>query len=143
MGSSGSRQGVGVAAVVAALLLAGCGGPMKRSELADSVETLDSTAAEGSLLASEAARGRSKTTFVRVRARELGEVADHEAEKLTDAEPANGVGADKERAVELAGQISTELGTLQTAPEDPASARDVSDRLKTLTDAAKTLGERL
>ena len=43
------RRGIGIAA--AALVLAGCGGPMRPEELARSVDTLSSAAAEGQLLA--------------------------------------------------------------------------------------------
>ena len=61
-----------VTAAVAALLAAGCGGPMKQSELADSIDTIESSAAEGSLIASHVYTDKTKTTFVRVRAREIG-----------------------------------------------------------------------
>ena len=65
---------------------AGCGGPMEPQELARSVQTLESSASEGALLADGVARDRTKATFVRAHSRDLGETVDHEAEKLADAD---------------------------------------------------------
>src|SRR5215213_9018486 len=78
-------------ALCGAVVLAtpGCGGPMQPQELARSVQTLESSAAEGALLANGVARDRTKATFVRAHSRDLGETVDHEAEKLADAD-ANG-----------------------------------------------------
>lgn len=116
---------------------------MKQSELAGSLETIESSAAEGSLLASHAYTDKTKATFVRVRARELGEVLDHEAEKLSDAEAGADVAPDKDHAVEIAGDAGEQLGQLQEAPQDRAAARAISTRLRELADAASSLGEHL
>src|SRR4051812_1412830 len=86
---------VGFVAVAVVVLFAGCGGPMTAGELRRSVETLESSAAQGKLLADSAAKDRTKTTYVRVFAREIGESADHEAEKLADAEPSAGLSTAK------------------------------------------------
>jgi len=133
-----------IAASVAVLLAAGCGGPMKQSELADSIDTIESSAAEGSLLASHVYTDKTKTTFARVRARELGEELDHEQEKLHDADAENDdVAADQERAIDIAGQASEQLGQLQTQPDDREAARAISTRLRELADSASALGEHL
>jgi hypothetical protein len=131
-------------AAAAVLLVAGCGGPMKQTELADSIETIESSAAEGSLIASHAYTDKTKATFVRVRSRELGEELDHEQEKLTDAEAENGdVAADKDRAIDIADQASEQLGQLQVAPDDREAARAISVRLRELADSASALGAHL
>jgi len=119
--------------------LAGCGGDMRADELSRSVETLGSSAAEGALLAQGVIEARTKTTFVRVHARELGETVEHEAEKLSDASAQGAVAADKARAVDLAGEISQALGDLQTAPDDRAGARRVAAQLQRSADAARRL----
>ena len=117
---------------------------MKQSELADSIDTIESSAAEGSLLASHVYTDKTKTTFVRVRAREIGEELDHEQEKLNDAEAENGdVEADKQRAIDIAGEVSEQIGQLQVAPDDRAAARAISARLRELADSASSLGEHL
>ena len=129
-----------IAAVAAGLLIAGCGGPMKQSELANSLETIESSAAEGSLIASHVYTNKSKTTFVRVRAREIGATLDHEQEKLSDAEAENSdVAADKDHAIDLAGQVAEQVGQLQVAPDDTEAARAISTRLRELADDASAL----
>ena len=125
------------------LLLFGCGGEMKQSELASSIETIETSAAEGSLIASHAYTDETKTTFVRVRARELSETLDHEAEKLSDAEAGPDVAGDQQRAIELIDEISEQIGQLQTAPQDKSSTSAVSTRLRELADAASSLREHL
>lgn len=128
-----------------ALWLAGCGGPMTADELSRSIQTLESTAAEGALLADEVARDRTKATFARAHARELGETADHEAEKLTDAdaEAAGGVAPAKARAVELADQISAALGRIQIAPGSEAEGRSAEQALNRLSKRAGQLADGL
>jgi hypothetical protein len=125
--------------VLLALVGAGCGGAMRADELSRSVESLASSAAEGALLADGAAEDRTKATFVRASARELGEDVEHEAEKLSDATAHGEVAADKARAVELADRISEQLGQLQTAPGDRAEARRADAALRALADAATRL----
>lgn len=129
-----------IAAVAAGLLGAGCGGEMKETELENSIRTIETSAAEGSLLASHAYTDKTKTTFVRVRARELGEALDHEQEKLNDADPENGdVAADKQRAIQIAAQASEHLGQLETAPQNKPEAGEIGKRLQELADAAESL----
>jgi hypothetical protein len=128
-----------LAAVVAA---AGCGGAMQPEELARSVATLASAAAEGAIVADGAAEDRTKTTFVRSHVRELGETVEHEAEKLDDASATGEVAVAKADAVDLAGRISEALGELQTAPDDRAAAARAADELRRLADEAARLAER-
>jgi hypothetical protein len=128
-----------------AIAFVGCGGPMQADELARSIGTLESTAAEGALLANGVARDRSKATFARVHARELGEVAEHEAEKLNDAEaePQGGVASARVRAIDLADRISVALGRIQIAPADEAEGGAAEKELTTLSEEASRLAEGL
>jgi hypothetical protein len=87
---------------------------MKQSELADSIDTIESSAAEGSLIAS------------------------HDADAENDD-----VAADQERAIDIAGQASEQLGQLQSEPDDSEAARAISTRLRELADSASSLGEHL
>jgi hypothetical protein len=113
----------------ALFVAAGCGGPMQPQELARSVQTLESSASEGALLANGVARDRTKATFVRAHARDLTETVDHEAEKLADADANGEVAARKSQAVDLADRISQALGKLQVSPgvesEGAAAERDL------------------
>lgn len=123
---------------------AGCGGAITPDELSRSIGTLESTAAEGALLAKDVGGDRTKATFARVHARDLSDVVDHEAEKLNDAQAdeAN-VAAAKTDAVDLADRIGTELGQLQIAPDDEAGARKAEQALNRLSEDAGKLADGL
>jgi len=129
--------------LVGAMFLGGCGGPIQPDELARSIQTLESTAAEGALLADHVARDRTKATFARVHARELGETADHEAEKLNDADAEADVAPTKVRAIELADRISAALGRIQIAPDSETEGRAAQETLSRLSERAGQLAEGL
>lgn len=123
---------------------AGCGGAITPDELARSIETLESAAAEGSLLAGDVADDRSKATFVRAHARDLGDVVEHEAEKLNDAEADRAdVAAAKSDAGDLADRIGTALGRIQTAPGSETDGRTAAEALSRLSEDAGKLADGL
>ena len=124
---------------VAVLGIGGCGGDIQPDELSRSIDTLISSAGEGRLIAEGVADDRTKTTFVRVRARELGEIVDHEGEKLDDASAAPDLAAEKQAAVSLADEISSALGQLQLDPADEATADATERTLSRLASRAKRL----
>jgi hypothetical protein len=143
----GSRVGrrvlLAVLAVMAAAL-GGCGGPITPGELSRSIETLESTAAEGALLADDVARDRTKATFVRVHARDLSDVVVHEAEKLNDAQADRAdVAAAKTKALELADRIDAALGQIQVAPDSETDGRRSAAALTRLSEDAKKLADGL
>src|SRR3954453_14769481 len=102
--------------VVSLLAISGCGGPITDDELQRGIETLGATAAEGRLVALDVVEDRTKVTFLRVEARALGDDAEHEAEKLGDAQAESGNAAVKADAVKLAQEIDSALGDLQVSP---------------------------
>jgi hypothetical protein len=120
----------------------GCGGPITPGELSRSIQTLESTAAEGAFLADDVADDRTKATFARVHARDLGDVVQHEAEKLNDADADQAdVAAAKQKAVDLADKIGTALGQIQTSPQDEAGAATAGHQLSQYSkDAGKLAG---
>jgi hypothetical protein len=128
--------------VAVSLLLAGCG-DMSRGELERRVKTLESMAAEGELLASEVSRNRTKMTFARVRAGELADDADHEAEKLADAAPSDGLTDARDDAVEQAQALADAFGTLQVFPGDEGRGAQVERTLKEHGEQLSKLADRL
>jgi hypothetical protein len=130
-------------ALMAAAFVCGCGGPMQPDELSRSIGTLESAAAEGALLAGDVARDRTKASFARAHARELGETVEHEAEKLSDADADGVVAARKARAVALAGRISQSLGDIQTSPSSEPTGAGAQRKLTHLKDDASSLAEGL
>jgi len=139
------RRGIALSVLAClAAPIAGCGGPITPDELARSIETLESAAAEGSLLAKNVADDRTKATFARVHARELGDVVQHEAEKLADAQADQpDVAAAKTKAVDLADRIGTTLGQIQTAPGSESDGRTAEEALTRLIEDAKKLANGL
>ncbi|HWI22760.1 MAG TPA: hypothetical protein VNT22_09125 [Baekduia sp.] len=133
-------------ALITASVAAGCGpgaGPIKRDELERGVKTLAAVSAAGKVLTEGVIADSTKTTVVRVNARELSEEATHEAEKLQDAEAAGPVVGFKSEAVTIAQQIAAALGDLQVAAKDPDVARDVRQRLEELGHRADRLAVRI
>jgi len=126
-----------------ALAFGGCGGPIQHDELERGVSTLAATAAEGRLVALDVVEDRTKTTFVRVHSAALADDAQHEAEKLADAQAPPDLVSAKAQAVRIAQAIDSALGALQGAPADRRVALDVEQRLDALSRQADRLTERL
>jgi hypothetical protein len=116
---------------------------MSRGELERRVTTLESMAAEGELLASEVSRDRTKATFARVRAGELADDADHEAEKLADATPSEGLADVRDDAVEQAQALADAFGTLEVFPGDEGRGAQVEQTLKEHGEQLSKLADRL
>jgi hypothetical protein len=146
MNSRRRRPGVTAAALVALgaslLLFAGCG-ELNRGELNRGVESLGALAAQGELLANGVARDASRSTYTRVMAKTLGGEAEHEAEKLVDAEPEAGVRPERSAAMELAGELSDLFSELQTYPGDEERGAKLEAQMGKLGERADALVERL
>ena len=135
-----NRAPVVLLAIAVSLLLAGCE-PLSSAELRREVDTIHSTAAESAVLADQIAGQRTKRTFARVQARELSDAAEHSAERLTDAHPDDGLLSQTEDAIDLASQVSTAAGELETAPDDADAAADAAERLRKLAAQSQRLSE--
>ena len=125
-----------------ALGLAACE-PLGPDELQREVETIHSLAAEGSVLADQVATQNTKRTFARVQARELSDAAQHSAERLTDADPAEGLSGPAQKAISLAENVSAAVGEVETAPDNAAGAAAAADRLRQLAGQTDQLAESL
>jgi hypothetical protein len=145
-GRAGKKTAVPVRHALPLLLavaLASCGGPIADDELQRGIETLGATAAEGRLVALDVAEDRTKVTFTRVHARDLGDQAGHEAEKLADAQSQTGNVRVRNAAISLARDVSDALGELQLFPADRVRARAVARKLQAYSDQADQLTGRL
>jgi len=125
-----------------ALCTAGCG-DLSRAELTRGVESLSALAAQGELVANGVARDATKTTYARVMAKTLGGEAEHEAEKLADAEPEPATRGDRNDAVAIAGRIANLFTELQTFPGDEQRGAHVEAELEEVQGQADALIERL
>jgi hypothetical protein len=117
--SGSSRRSIPAALTIAALVLfsAGCG-DLSREELNRGAESLSALAAQGGLIANGVARDATKSTYTRVMAKTLGGEAEHEAEKLADAEPSPEVEDARDASVQIAAEIADLFSELETFPGD-------------------------
>lgn len=131
-----------LAAALLAALAAGCG-DLSRGELSRGVESLSALAAQGGLVAKGVADDGTKSTYARVMAKTLGGAAEHEAEKLADAEPEGAVEAERGKAVAVARQIAELFAELQTYPGDERHGAIVQKHMAEAKDEADAIAERL
>jgi len=143
MGALGCLRSVaGVGLVALAIAVAGCG-DLSREELSRGVESLSALAAQGALVADGVARDATKSTYARVMAKTLGGEAEHEAEKLADAEPEAAVEGERDAAVQVAGEISQLFSELQTFPGDEHHGLLVRKHMGEVGEKAEAIVERL
>ena len=133
---------VSVVLGVSLVVFSGCG-DLSRDELNRGVESLSALAAQGELIANGVARDATKSTYTRVMAKTLGGEAEHEAEKLADAEPSPEVRKERNAAVQVAGELSGLFSELQTFPGDEHHGALVEKHMGEVKDQADALVERL
>jgi hypothetical protein len=126
--------------LAALLLLAACGGQgtLDKKALSQETKGIQSLAAEGGLLAGDAARGRSTTVFTRIHARYLRDAARTSAGTLRHG------GTSKSRSLgRLAGRVANDLERLSRSGSDHDLQRLLQQDLALAADAAKRLDESL
>jgi hypothetical protein len=139
------RGGVSLSIVILGVLLiglSGCG-DLSRDELNRGVQSLGALAAQGQLVANGVARDATKSTYTRVMAKTLGGEAQHEAEKLADAEPSPEVSEERNAAVTLAGDLSDAYSVLQTFPGNEQRGEMTEKQMSELKDRADAISARL
>jgi hypothetical protein len=126
--------------VAAALVwpLSGCGRETNH-DVRVSIEQIASIGSEGSLMADDLARGRTKTTYVRVHGEELSSQAEHEAEKLNDAPVDPALHARIDKAIGLSSEIGGAIDDMRTNPQDRQVARQAQQNLKKWADEAQKI----
>jgi hypothetical protein len=107
------------------------------------IEEIASISAESAIIADGLARGRTKTTFVRVHGAELSAQAQHEAEKLNDDPVAPDLKSPIETAITLASDIGGAIDDMRVAPQDRLQAREDEAKLRHWASEAQMLGETL
>jgi hypothetical protein len=122
------------------LLLAGCGrqGAPSTHALQQETASLQSLAAEGAILASDAARGRSTSTFVRVHGADLTKAARASAATL-----AKGHTHDARTLASLAARLGDELDRLAHSGSNRAEQRRLAVQLRQGAARAARIGKRL
>jgi hypothetical protein len=144
---AGRRSGVRRVSIVPLLVpvvlsLGACGRAHKPGVRAG-IEQIASISAESALMADDLARGRSKTTFIRVHGAELSAQAEHEAEKLNDAPVAPSLKSPIETAITLASDVGGAIDEMRVSPQDRQQAREDRAKLHRWALEARMLAETL
>jgi hypothetical protein len=134
------RAAAFAAAVALALPFAGCGRETNH-DVRVSIQQIASIASEGSLMADDLARGRTKTTYVRVHGEELSSQAEHEAEKLNDAPVDPALHARIDKAIGLSSEIGGAIDDMRVSPHDRQVARQAQQDLKKWADEANKIAD--
>jgi hypothetical protein len=135
------RRALALASVAAlAWALGGCGRETNH-DVRSAIEQIASISSEGSLMADDLARGRTKTTFVRVHGEELSAQAEHEAEKLNDAPVDPALHARIEKAIGLASEVGGSIDDMRVSPHDRQQARQAEQDLKKWADEANKIAD--
>lgn len=128
--------------VLALLASAGCGGgALSKKQLQTQIQSVQSFAAEGSLLADQAARGRSTEPFVRVHTEYMQKALKKVETELQRPVAGGQSNETRLRALKLLAQVSAELGRLHRAPGEPELADRVHSALANLADLAEKLAK--
>jgi hypothetical protein len=135
-----TRAVAGAVALTAALAaaVAGCG-PTDNAELKRRIQAVNAIAVEGRLLADGVIGDRTKATFARVHGRTLAEAAEHEAEKMADADVLERLEPERARAVGIAQRVSGAISVLQVFPGGEDNARGARNDLVDLAREAQRL----
>jgi hypothetical protein len=115
-----------LAVLVAALLLAGCAGQssLGKKALQQEAKGIGALAAEGSLLAGDASRGRTTVVFTRIHSRSLRASAGSSAATL-----AAGKTAEARRLAALAARLHNDLDRLSHSGSNAAEQRQLEHDL--------------
>ena len=126
--------------LAALLLLVACGGQgtLGKKALSQEAKGIQSLAAEGSLLAGDAARGRSTTVFTRVHARFLRDAARKSAATLE-----HGGTSKAQRLGRVADRVGNDLERLSRSGSDRDLQRLLQNDLALAVDATKRLDKSL
>jgi hypothetical protein len=123
--------------LVCLALAAGCGGSgsgtLTQEQLQKELETVQSAAAEGALLASDVARDRTTEPFARIHSGVLAEQVKPAVETLANGKASGGLEAERRQAASEARAVSAALQQLHASPENRAVARRVQRELEELS----------
>ena len=122
------------------LALAGCGGgAIGPHAFEKDVESIQSLAAEGALVAAQVAHGDATETFVRVHTQYLKREASALERRLSGARVAASLVAKRRRAVRVAARVERDLERLHRHPGDRGLGARLSNDLELAAKQAEGL----
>jgi hypothetical protein len=138
-----SLQHAVVLVAILSILGGGCGGSatLGAAALAQQAKSLESHAAEGALLAQDAAAGRTTAVYTRGHASDLYRAASHALTSLRTADVQPALEPKLRRLQALAAQVAGELGSLGGASSD--ERRALGRELEAAARVSRTIGDEL
>jgi hypothetical protein len=139
------RLGIALAAIallVGALALPGCG-RLDKDAIGNELGTIESAAAEGMLVAREAAHDRAPDNFIELRTAELGKVAEGSYEKLSEIPAEGSLQPAEDKGIRIAARVAALLFDLHAHSSNRELADSTERRLSKLADQAGAVEESL
>jgi hypothetical protein len=130
-----ARVAASLLAVVVVLSATGCG-RLDEDSVSTELKTLQSSTAEGMLVAEEAARSRAAADFIEIRTAELSKQSANAAKTLDETPTEAGLQRAAGRGSEIGNRASEILDELHGNPGDEGLARNVARELDSLRDEA-------
>jgi hypothetical protein len=122
-------------AALALALLSGCG-RLDKDAVSTELKTLQSSTAEGMLVAGQAARSRAPADFIEIRTAELSKQSQNAADALAETPTEHGFQEAARRGNEIGNRASALLDDLHSDPGNSNLATDVTHELRSLHDQA-------
>src|SRR3954447_1524594 len=129
-------------AVLALSSLTGCG-RLDKDAVSTELKTLESSTAEGMLVAGQAARSRAPADFIEIRTAELSKQSKNSADALAETPTEHGLQDAAMRGNQIGNRASELLDSLHSDPGDSGLATNVTHELGRLNDEAGAAGDSL
>src|SRR3954454_24731654 len=129
-------------AVLALAALTGCG-RLDKDAVSTDLKTLQSSTAEGMLVAGQAARSRAPADFIEIRTAELSKQSQNAADALAETPTEHGFQEAARRGNEIGNRASQLLDALHSDPGNSDLATNVTHELERLSDQASAAEESL
>lgn len=118
--------------------LTGCG-RLDKDAVSTELKTLQSSTAEGMLVAREAARSRAPADFVEIRTAELSKQSRNSADALAETPTEHGLQNAATRGNQIGNRASELLDSLHSDPGNANLAKNVESELNSLSDEAANM----
>lgn len=128
--------------VLALASVTGCG-RLDEDAVSTDLKTLESSTAEGMLVAREAARSRAPADFIEIRTAELSKQSQDTADALAETPTEQGLQRAATRGNEIGNRASELLDSLHSDPGNSDLAKNVESELQSLSDEAGNVEESL
>jgi ABC-type phosphate transport system substrate-binding protein len=120
----------------------GCG-RLDKDAVSTELKTLESSTAEGMLVAQEAAQNRAPADFIEIRSAELSKQSENTAKTLVETPTESGLQQAASRGADIGNRAAEILDALHGDPADDSLAKNVATELDSLRQEAGRLEESL